>query len=606
MTVASESRTLDRNEIPSEHKWRTEHIYPDWEAWEAGVAELENAIADLAGRKGSLSGGPGALREVLQARDGLEVLSHRVYWFAALRADEDLRDNQVQGYKQRVGTLLSKAATALSWFNPEVLALGRQTVEQWLDTDDRLGVYRFALLDLFRQHEHVLDEAQERLLSLSARLAASPQDAYSMLTTADVEFPEITLSGDRTVKLSHQRYHTILQTEPLQADRETAFRALYSIYERHANTYAALYNGVCQRDWFLAQARNHATTLESALDGNDIPAAVVENLIATTKRGTDPLRRYFQLRQRVLGLETIHPYDGTVPLVQTDRRYPYDEAVALTLESVERLGPDYRAQLDEGFRNGWVDVYESEGKRSGAYSAPVYGVHPYVLMNYNDTMGDMFTLAHEMGHSMHTVLAHGTQPVVYADYTIFVAEVASTLNEALLLELLLSRTEDPKERVLLLQHAIDSIVGTFYTQTLFADYELQAHRRVEAGEPITADALGDIYLGLLREYYADSVTLDDAYRVTWARIPHFFRSPYYVYQYATCFASAAAIKQAMDAGETDAVPRYLELLSSGGNDHPMNQLRKAGVDLSQPEAVEAVIARMGDLVDRLAVEIDRL
>jgi len=292
--------------------------------------------------------------------------------------------------------------------------------------------------------------------------------------------------------------------------------------------------------------------------------------------------------------------------VETDRRYPYEEAVALTLESVGRLGNDYRARLAEGFGNGWVDVYESDGKRSGAYSAPVYGVHPYVLMNYNDTMNDMFTLAHEMGHSMHTVLAHEAQPVVYADYTIFVAEVASTLNEALLLELLLSRTEDPKERVLLLQHAIDSIVGTFYTQTLFADYELQAHRRVEAGEPITSDALGDIYLGLLREYYADSVTLDDAYHFTWARIPHFFRSPYYVYQYATCFASAAAIKQAMDVGGPDAVPRYLQLLSSGGNDHPMNQLRKAGVDLSQPEAVEAVIARMGDLVDQLATEIDRL
>jgi oligoendopeptidase F len=336
----------------------------------------------------------------------------------------------------------------------------------------------------------------------------------------------------------------------------------------------------------------------------------VENLIETTREGTAPLRRYYELRRRMLDLDQFHLYDAFVPLVDTDQRYPYQEAAEHVVASVAPLGEDYRAELRRAIDERWIDVYENDGKRSGAYSAPVHGVHPYVLMNYQDTRTDMFTLAHELGHSMHTVLSHASQPFVYAHYTIFVAEVASTLNEALLLDHLLDRTEDPHERVLLVQHAIDSIASTFYTQVLFADFELRAHREVEAERPLTADSLEQIYGELMDAYYGDAVEKDPAYRLTWARIPHIYRTPYYVFQYATCFASAATIGRALseeDPSRREATrERYLELLRSGGSAHPMDQLRRAGVDLGKPDTIAAVITRMDDLVGILERDLDRL
>jgi len=347
-----------------------------------------------------------------------------------------------------------------------------------------------------------------------------------------------------------------------------------------------------------------------ALHGNNIPTSVVENLIETTKQGTEPLQRYHRLRKRVLGLSSYHSYDHLIPLVDVNRRYPYEDALEWLPDSVAPLGADYQRRLREGLTGDWIDVYENIGKRSGAYSAPVYGVHPYMLMNYNDTLDAVFTLAHEVGHSMHTLLAHAHQPFVYAGYTIFIAEVPSTLSEALFLDYLLARTTDQRERIVLLQHAIDGIVGTFYTQVMFADYELQAHRLVEEGRPVTADGLSDIYFTLLKAYYGDAIDYDELSRVTWARIPHFYSTPYYVYQYATCFASSAQLMKQLalgtDADRAAALDRYLTLLKAGGSDHPMTLLQKAGVDLSQPETVRAVVDQLDSLVSRLEREIAAL
>jgi oligoendopeptidase F len=347
-----------------------------------------------------------------------------------------------------------------------------------------------------------------------------------------------------------------------------------------------------------------------ALHGNNIPTAVVENLIESTRDGTEPLRRYHRLRKRVLGLADYHIYDGSIPLVDFDRKYSYDDVLEWLPASVAPLGPDYQRQLRDVLSGEWIDVYENTGKRSGAYSAPVYGVHPYMLLNYNDTLDAVFTLAHEMGHSMHTLLSHAHQPFVYAGYTIFVAEVPSTLSEALFLDYMLARTTDQRERIVLLQHAIDGIVGTFYTQVMFADYELQAHRLVEAGRPVTADGLGDIYFSLLKAYHGEALDYDEASRLTWSRIPHFFSTPYYVYQYATCFASSAELMTRLTEGSaverSAAIERYLTLLKSGGSDHPMTLLQKAGVDLSQPQTVRAVVDQLDTLVSRLEREIDAL
>jgi oligoendopeptidase F len=365
-----------------------------------------------------------------------------------------------------------------------------------------------------------------------------------------------------------------------------------------------------QKGWFTAQARNFTTTLDAALDGHAIPPAVVSTLVDTVRAGTAPLQRYAKLRKKLLGLESYHLYDGSIPIYKTTATYPYDDAKETVLKSVAPLGADYSAKYKKFLSGQQIDAYENEGKRSGAYVAGVYGTGPYMLLNHNDTQDALFTLAHEGGHAMHTILSYETQPFVTSGYTIFVAEVASTTNERFLLNELLRTTTDPKERFLLLQHAVDSIVGTFYTQVMFADFEMQAHKLVEQGKPVTAAVLNGIYQGLLKTYYGDAVTLDDAYKITWSRIPHFFNSPYYVYQYATCFASSAKLFKDMTTGEpaarAAATGRYLVLLRSGGNDHPMTQLQKAGVDLSQRATVQAVVDQMEELVSQMEVEAARI
>ena len=458
--------------------------------------------------------------------------------------------------------------------------------------------------------KHVLDEKGERLLSFSSRANETPRIAFQELSTSDIKFPRVTLADGKEVTLTPGAYQAVLATDYNQTDRAKAFDAYLKTYAATANTYGALYNGVLQRDWFLAQARNYPTTLDAALDGNNIPTAVVETLVTTTRWGTAPLQRYLRLRRRLLGLETYHLYDNSIPIYKSAKEYPYDAARQTVIESVAPLGPDYQAKMKKLLAGGCLDVYENDGKRSGAYSAGVYGVGPYMLLNYNDTLEALFTLAHEAGHSLHTVLAFETQPHVTADYTIFVAEVASTMNERLLLRRLLETTADPKERFVLVQHAVDAIVGTFYTQVLFADFELEAHRLAEQGRPVTVDVLKEIYGRLLRDYYGDAIASDELYRYTWTRIPHFYNSPYYVYQYATCFASSAQLYKAMNTGteaERAAVTaRYLDLLKSGGSDYPMALLQRAGVDLSRPATVQAVIDQMDELVTQLEAEAARI
>jgi oligoendopeptidase F len=600
----------ERQAIDDRYKWNLGSIFADWDAWQASYDELDRLVAEFAGLQGTLAGGADRLLAALQLRDRIGQLEYKVWYFASLFHDQDQRDNQADARRQQVQILFAKAAQASAWFDPELLAIPLATVQQWLDASPALAVYRFAVEDLYRQQEHVLDEKGEHLLSLSSRFATAPFDAYAALSTADLKPPSITLPSGASATLTYGQYRALLATNRSQEDRAAAFRAFHESYHANVNTYAALYNGVLQRDWFYAQARGYKTTLDAALHGNNIPPAVVHNLVAQTKAGTEPLRRYHRLRKRVLGIDSYHMYDTAIPLVAVDEHYPYDQAVEWLPESVAALGAAYQAQMREILRGQCIDVYENAGKRSGAYSAPVYGCPPFMLLNYNDTLDAVFTLAHEMGHSMHTVLAHAHQPFVYANYTIFIAEVPSTLSEALFLRFMLERTSDPRERVVLLQHAIDGIVGTFFTQVMFADYELQAHRLVEEGRPITSEVLGEIYFNLLQAYHGDSVDYDQQSRVTWTRIPHFYNTPYYVYQYATCYASSAEILQQIDAAPAaereHAVERYLSLLKSGGSDHPMTLLKRAGVDLSQPETVQAVVHQLDALVTQMEAAIEKL
>jgi oligoendopeptidase F len=604
---ASATLVPARESLAPKYTWDLGSIFPSWDAWESAFTDLDRGVEAYRQYEGTLGQGAGRLLAALQDRDRLSQLSYRVWYYPSLQYDEDQRNNAINARRQRVQLLLSKWQQASSWFHPELLRLPLATVRQWMEQSPDLAVYRFALEEAFRLQAHVLNEQGERLLSLSDRLGSVPHDAYAALSTADAKFPTITLSSGERMQVSYGQYRKLLATCRAQEDRRAAYEALYDTYIASLNTYAALYNGVMHGSWFEARARGYATTLDAALFGNAIPTSVVENLIHETKQGVGPFRRYHQLRKRALTLDQYFIFDAFIPLVDHQVHYAYDAVLDWIVEAVAPLGAEYQARVRRAFSERWIDVYENQGKRSGAYSAPVYGANPYMLMNYNDTLDAVFTLAHELGHSMHTMLSHESQPFVYSGYTIFVAEVPSTLNEALLLDYMLARATTREERVVLLQHAIDGIVGTFYNQVLFADFELQAHRLVEQDQPITSEVLSGIYARLLNEYWGDALSPDQRAQHTWSRIPHFFQSPYYVYQYATCFASTAKLME--EIGSSDpatrarAVGRYLTLLRSGGSDHPMTLLQHAGIDLSRPETVRAVAAQLDGLVDKLEAEL---
>ncbi len=602
--------TRERAEIDGRYKWDLQDIYSDWSSWEADLEAVREKMDAFVALKSTLGDGPEQLAKAFELNDEIGMIAYKLYRYPQLTFDVDQRDNEVQAKLQQVQQLFAEHQTKTAWFTPEILTIDQSTMEEWIDETAALEPYRFPISEMYRNQEHVLDEEGEQLLSYGSRFRSAPTEIYRALTTADIEFETVELSDGESVEVSFGEYSNILQTRREQGDRKKAFEALYSIFEGKRNTFASLYAAICQRDWAQAQARNYESTAEAALDGNNVPVSVLETLIETAAEGTDALQRYHELRKQVLELDDYHYYDGAIPIVDIDDRYPYDDVRNTIIESVQALGPEYQQMMTEALEGGWIDVYENDGKRSGAYSAGVYGVHPYMLLNYTDTLSDVFTLAHELGHTLHTLLSCEHQPFATSNYTIFVAEVASTTNEALLLDHMLDTTDDPRRRAVLLQQEIDNIAGTFYTQSLFADFELRAHRRVEQGMPMTADQFDEIYFGLLSDYYGDCMTLDELYRATWARIPHFFNSPYYVYQYATCYASSAKIVGGLlsddEERRKETVDRYLTLLKSGGNDHPMEQLRRAGVDLEEPSTVRAVTERMADLVGMLEQELDAI
>lgn len=595
--------TRDRSAIGDEFKWNLDHIFPDWAAWEEAFGELEELMARYQAFEGTLSEGPDRILAASRLSDELGQLLYRVYQYPGLMRAEDTRNNDVQARLERVKIAMARFRQATAWYEPELLRIPEETMQQWLDATPELAPYRFGIEESYRRQRHVLDEKGERILAYSSSFNSTPATTYSMMADADVDFPTVTLSTGEEIVASHANFMNGLFSRRNQRDREALFKGHFSVYDRFPNTYASIYNGILQRDWYLAQARRYSSCLEADLDADNIPVSVYEDLIATARDGAEPLRRYHRIRRRVLGVERYRYFDAYLPLVEVEWLLPYPEIRPLIVESVGIFGHEYQTTVDRAFADGWIDVYESEGKRSGAFSAGVYGVHPFMLLNYADTINDAFTVAHEMGHTMHTVLSNETQPFATSSYSIFVAEVASMTNEDLFLDLLLELESDPKRRVVLLQHAVDDIAAGFYRQAMFADFELQAHRLVEEGRPVTAEVLQELYLGILRSFFNSSLDDQDWYRNTWARIPHFYGSPFYVFQYATSKAAASLVHRRMTKGPTNereaAVASYLELLRAGGSDHPMALLRRAGVDFATPEPAETLVAQMTELVNEL-------
>ena len=599
---------MERSEIKEEYKWNLSDIYENYSAWEKDFEKVSELKKELAGFKGQF-GNEGKLLEFFQKQEEMDKISYKLYRYPQLARDLNSSDKEAVEHLQKVQFLFAEISTELSWVNSELVD-NRENIEKWIEKKE-FDDYRFGLKNLFRLQKHILEEKESKLLSYYSSFFSAPRSIYSEVTVTDVEWPQVTLSSGEKVDVTPANYSKILSTNRNQEDRKLMFQTFYTIYEKKKNTIGAIYNSILQKGIASKKAYNYDSFLLSHLESDNIPEEIYLNLVNTAKNNTKPLQRYLKLRKKILGLEKYYNFDGSINLIEFDKEYEYDDAKEIVLNSVAPLGKDYVEKMKKAISEGWLDVFEAKGKRTGAYSAGVYGVHPYMLLNYNKTLDSVFTLAHELGHTLHTLYSDENQPFSMADYTIFVAEVASTFNERLLLDYMLENTNDPKERIALLEQEIGNIVGTFYFQALLADYEYQAHKLAEAGEPITAEVLSKIMEDLFDKYYGDIIEKDDLIYIFWARVPHFFNSPFYVYQYATCFASSAILYEKMinssdESEKKQTLDKYIQLLSSGGNDFPMEQLKKAGVDLSKIETIEAVAKQFDLLLDKLEVEIGKL
>ena len=599
---------MERKDIPKEYKWNLGDIYENYEKWNEDLAKMEKIQEELVGYKGKFDK-EDKLLEFLKKQEESEKIAYKLYRYPQLARDLDSSDKEATENMQKIQFLFSKMGTELSWVNPELIE-NRENIEKWIQKKE-FSDYRFGLENLFRLQSHVLDEDKSKLLSYYSSYFSAPRSIYSEITVTDVDWPLIKLNNGEKIQATAANYSKVVSTNRNQEDRKLIFENYYGVFEKRKNTIAAIYNSILQKNIASSKAYNYKSFLSSALEDNNIPEDIYLNLINTAKENTAPLKRYIKLRKEILGLSEYHNYDGSINLVKFDKEYEYDDAKKIVLNSIEPLGKDYTKKMENVISQGWLDVFETQGKRSGAYSAGVYGVHPYMLLNYNKTLDSVFTLAHELGHTLHTLYSQENQPFSTSDYTIFVAEVASTFNERLLLDYMLEKTQDPTEKIALLEQEIRNITGTFYFQVLLADYEYQAHKLAETGQPITADVLSKITEDLFYTYYGDEIEKDELLSIFWARVPHFFNSPFYVYQYATCFASSAilydkVIKDEDEIARKKALKRYIELLSSGGNDFPMNQLKKAGVDLSKKSTIEAVSKQLDGLLDKLENEIKKI
>lgn len=603
-----EKKEFKRDNIGQEYKWNLSDIYENYSAWEKDFEKVGELKRELAKFKGKF-GNEGKLLEFFQKQEEMDKISYKLYRYPQLARDLNSSDKEAVEHLQKVQFLFAEISTELSWVNSELVD-NRENIEKWIEKKE-FDDYRFGLKNLFRLQKHILEEKESKLLSYYSSFFSAPRSIYSEVTVTDVEWPQVTLSSGEKVDVTPANYSKILSTNRNQEDRKTMFQTFYTIYEKKKNTIAAIYNSILQKGIASKKAYNYDSFLLSHLESDNIPEEIYLNLVNTAKNNTKPLQRYLKLRKKILGLEKYYNFDGSINLIEFDKEYEYDDAKEIVLNSVAPLGKDYVEKMKKAISEGWLDVFEAKGKRTGAYSAGVYGVHPYMLLNYNKTLDSVFTLAHELGHTLHTLYSDENQPFSMADYTIFVAEVASTFNERLLLDYMLENTNDPKERIALLEQEIGNIVGTFYFQALLADYEYQAHKLAEAGEPITAEVLSKIMEDLFDKYYSDIIEKDDLIYIFWARVPHFFNSPFYVYQYATCFASSAILYEKMinssdESKRKETLDKYIQLLSSGGNDFPMEQLKKAGVDLSKIKTIEAVAKQFDLLLDKLEAEIGKL
>ncbi|HEY8449177.1 MAG TPA: oligoendopeptidase F [Bacillota bacterium] len=592
-----------RDEIAERYRWRLTDIFADEQAWEEAFARVEALLHQADAFRGQVTASAEQLLGCLRWLEAIGQEIARVYTYAMLRHDEDTTHAGHQALFDRAQRLQVRVAEATAFVRPEILAAPAAQIRGYLEQHPQLRLYEHYLDDILRQKDHVLSVELEAVLAQAGEVAEVPHKVFTMLNDADLRFPVITDEDGSPIELTKARYPMLLQRRSRRVRRE-AFEALTQTYHGVRHTLAAALDGAVKVNLFHARVRRYPSALAAALHDEGIDPAVYDNLIRTTRAHLAPLHRYHALRRRWLGLDALEAYDLHVPLTpEVPFEVSYEEACGMVEEALAPLGPEYVAVLRRAFNERWIDVHENRGKRAGAYSTGgAYGVHPYVLLNWQNDLDSLFTLAHELGHALHSYFSQRHQPYIYAGYKIFVAEVASTVNEGLLVHHLLRVLPDGDRRRRVLNHYLDDFRGTLYTQVLFAEFEQRIHERAAAGEPLTADALSELYRQLCAEYWGPDVHVDERVGVLWSRIPHFYYG-FYVYKYATGFSAATALVDRILAEGDAAVARYLEFLKSGGSDYPLNLLERAGVDLRSPEPIARALRRFDQLIDEFERDV---
>ena len=606
--VVSQAQEHDRSKVPDEYKWNLTDIYPSDQAWRAAKDKLASELPSLRKFQGTLASSASQLADALETQSSYDKELSRLFVYASLNSDQDTRVSSYQAMQQEMIQLGSVLGTESAFIEPEILKMDSATLERFLTQEPRLHVFRHYLDDISRRRAHTLSNAEEKLLAASSVMASGPSSVYGIFADADFPYPSVTLSDGKTVKLDKAAF-SLYRASRSREDRQKVMEAFFTALGKYRGTFGSMMNSNVETSVFYARARNYDTDLNAALDQPNIPVSVYSRLVEGVYRNLPTFQRYLKLRKRMLGLPDLHYYDLYAPLVSSvDTRYTVDVAEKNILAALAPLGSEYAAGAKRAFTERWIDMYPTEGKTSGAYSnGAAYDVHPYMLLNYNGKYDDMSTIAHELGHTMHSYFSNKTQPYALSSYPIFVAEVASTFNEALLIDYTLKQTKDDATRLALLGNYLEGIKGTVFRQTQFAEFELRMHEMVEKGEPLTGDSLSKLYAEIVKKYYGHDqgvCIVDDYVANEWAFIPHFYNS-FYVFQYATSFTASSALSEKVLAGEPGATERYLKFISSGKSKYPIDLLKDAGVDMTTDEPLELTVKKMNRVMDEMEKLLDK-
>lgn len=592
------SHVPDRKEIPAEHKWHLDDIYASHELWQQDFDQLKVNLAPIEKYTGKLAHSSEDLLACLKARDEIGIVSGKLYAFARMHRDENTADAKYQGMTSQVESLLAEAGAVTAFIEPEILAIPDDTLKSFRQQEQGLAEYSFYFDNLTRQKEHVLSPAEEAILSRVAEVTQASENTFNMLAHGDMEFPQTINENGQSVQLSEGRYSLFIRSSNRDV-REQAFTHLFATYNKYRNTFASTLSGNVKKNIFYTKTRRYQSTLESALKSDNVPTEVYDNLITTVQGNLAPLHRYVALKKKALKLDEIHMYDLYTPLVaDVSFSIPYEKGLSLVRDGLHPLGSEYADVLNKGLTSGWIDVYENKGKQTGAYSWGNYGTHPFVLLNYNDRYDSVSTLAHEMGHAIHSYYSQKHQPYPTSSYTTFCAEVASTTNEILLLEHMLKTTTDKKIKLYLINQYLEQVRGTVYRQTMFAEFEKLIYQKAEENTPLTADMLDELWHELNVKYYGPNIIVDKDIDIEWARIPHFYMD-FYVYQYVTGYSAATTLAEKILQEKEPAQERYISFLKSGGSDYSINLLKQAGVDMSSPKPIEITLRKFSAMLDEM-------